>query len=187
MIPEGAPGLHEAAHAVAAAVLVGPAAIERVYLAESRAPRVIKMSELGSAPDTGALIWVDDPPLNEAVAGRSHPEDLSEDLRRRAHGRMIANIAGVYGADLAGGDLIAHPLEPTGGDADQAKSLAWLLAGWDEPAAETKIVEAKATAKAFVAEHEAAIRAVADALETRHELSGPDVAEFVGAARDPEP
>jgi hypothetical protein len=163
---EDGQSVHEAVHAVAAAVLMGAERIANVTV------------EPGGAPLGGWLELVDDPELSAAGAAETPLADLPATLIERSRVRLVMHLAGTFDVDVAGGRSTVHRTAYES-DRSNAHELALLLADWDEAGTAAILREADGEARIFVEEHQPAIRAVAEALELRRTLSGADVDEIL--------
>ena len=158
--------LHEAVHALAAAVLMGADQIANVTVAP------------GPGLPGGSLELVDDPELSAAGAAETPLEELPAMLVERARARMVMHLAGTFDGDVAGARSTGQA-HAYASDRSNALELALLLADWDEAGTAAILATAEEQARTVVREHQPEIRAVADQLDLRGTLTGPDVAEIL--------
>ena len=86
--------------------------------------------------------------------------------------------AGTFDGDVAGTRSTGHA-HAYASDRSNAHQLALVLADWDEAGTAAILATAEDQARSVVREHQPEIRAVAEQLDLRGTLTGPDVAEIL--------
>ncbi len=175
--------LHEAAHAVAAAGLLGPLAIESVHVDWTAKPTVRRASELGlpGTAEPHSCDLVDDPELKAEVDKRTPPSQQTDTIRKRARARLLLNQAGVYGAELGAHGLLMRRIPPSESDARNARLMALFLTGFDESEADRVESAVDIETRAFVQQYAAQIRLVGGELERSGSLTGADVGALMAS------